>query len=547
MYARKSCLCLFGISGFTIAIFLGLSQINDSAATYDEPVHLASGYLALKTSLPPLNWHNHPPLAEMWAAFPLLFLKPSTMLQSPQMGRLYYFADEFLYKNRIDPEKLLNCARKWNLLTLSLIVFPVILAWSWEMGAGWAVLASCVLFAFCPPLFSNFSLATTDGMPAVFYFLTCFFLSREPRKNRDWAFAGLSFSAALASKFSMIALPVVILCGLLTERRVYPDKRVKLLGPLLFIATGALVLIAAYGGNISLYDRGLAETLGRLNQGRPSFLMGHYSLNGFWDYFPVALALKTPILLLLLSAIGLFLGFKRPSIKVLWLILPPVAYFVAALLSKTDIGYRHILPIYPFLIVLAAWGFSELREKLNPRFFALASCIAFFWIALSVGDSFPHFLAYFNEVSGGPRKGYLFLADSNLDWGQGLKDLSQELKKRGNPPIVLSYFGVADPSYYHIRYFPLAFYTNIDRKEGIVLPEKKGPLLFAVSATNLDAVYFVDKNLFGWVKKRRPVFIAGNSIFVYDLTHDQEGRNILADLLTLSGSKEAAGIVLSGS
>ena len=158
---------------------------------------------------------------------------------------------------------------------------------------------------------------------------------------------------------------------------------------------------------------------------------------------------------------------------------------------------------------------------------------------------YPHFLAYFNELAGGPRQGYRVLVDSNLDWGQGLKDLSRQLQKRGNPPIVLSYFGVADPSYYHIRYFPLAYYTNVDRREGVTLPAKNGPLFFAVSATNLEAVYFVDKKLFSWLKKRPMAFVAGDSIFVYDLTQDYEGRKILAGLLRASGSESAARIVLS--
>ncbi len=37
--------------------------------------------------------------------------------------------------------------------------------------------------------------------------------------------------------------------------------------------------------------------------------------------------------------------------------------------------------------------------------------------ALSV---YPHELAYFNELAGGPRNGHLHLLHSNLDWGQDL-------------------------------------------------------------------------------------------------------------------------------
>ncbi len=543
--ARRVGLGALAALSFLMAAFFGLSQIQDSSATYDEPVHLASGYLALKTDFSPLNWRDHPPLAEMWAAFPLLFLNPSTMALNPDLGRLYNFSDQFIYKNRINPSRLLNSARMWNLISLLLILFPAVLAWSWNLGGEYAFIAASFFFAFCPPIFSNFSLAATDAMPAVFYFLGCFFLARPKRGLMEWGLSGLCLGGALASKFSMILFPIVILSALLTEARVIPKRLPTVSQIFVFCVLAALVLSAAYRfQGISLYWGGLSRTLTRLSQGRPSFLWGRYSQNGFWDFFPVALAVKTPIPLLLFSGFGFYAALRAPSAREIWLIMPPVAYFIAALISKTDIGYRHILPVYPFLIVLAARAAADLKLRLSKTAFASAALIGALWTVLSVLRAYPHYLVYFNELTDGPLGGYHVLADSNLDWGQGLKDLARQLKKRGNPPIILSYFGVADPSYEGIRYFPLAFYSNVDRKDGVTLPLKSGPLFFAVSETNLQAVYFVDKGLFSWLKKRTPAFVAGNSIFVYDLSHDLSGRKILSGLLAASNAPEAAKIVL---
>ncbi len=545
---RKIGLGAFAALAFLAALFFGFAQIRDSSATYDEPVHLASGYLALKTNFPPLNWRDHPPLAEMWEAFPLLFLNPSTMVLNSEFGRLYPFADQFIYKNRVDASRLLNSAREWNLISLLLILFPAVLVWSWTLGGEYAFLAAAFFLAFCPPIFSNFSLATTDAMPAVFYFLACFFLAHSRRGLREWGLAGLCLGGALASKFSMILLPVVIISALLTETRVLPKRRPSVFQIFIFCALATLVLFAAYRfGDVSLYWSGLFQTLTRLSQGRPSFLLGRYSNHGFWDFFPVALVVKTPLPLLLFSGLGLYGAFRKPSAQEIWLLMPLVAYFIAALMSKTDIGYRHILPIYPFLIVLAARAVADLKQRLSPTIFRVSILTGGLWTLLSVIWAYPHYLVYFNELTGGPSGGYHVLADSSLDWGQGLKDLAQELKKRGNPPIILSYFGVADPAYEGIHYFPLAFYSNIDRKDGVTLPPKTGPLFFAVSETNLQAVYFVDKNLFSWLKTRTPAFIAGNSIFVYDLTYDVSGRRILAGLLNASNSPAAAKIVFHGS
>jgi len=38
------------------------------------------------------------------------------------------------------------------------------------------------------------------------------------------------------------------------------------------------------------------------------------------------------------------------------------------------------------------------------------------WNIVSAARIFPHYLAYFNELAGGPDTGYKWLVDSNLDW-----------------------------------------------------------------------------------------------------------------------------------
>ncbi len=49
----------------------------------------------------------------------------------------------------------------------------------------------------------------------------------------------------------------------------------------------------------------------RAQQGAPSFLMGDYRTTGWWSYFPIAFALKTPLPTLLLLVITLFAFFKQ--------------------------------------------------------------------------------------------------------------------------------------------------------------------------------------------------------------------------------------------
>ena len=83
---------------------------------------------------------------------------------------------------------------------------------------------------------------------------------------------------------------------------------------------------------------------------------------------------------------------------------------------------------------------------------ARALCISRFrswlsvWSLVSSIWIFPHDLAYFNELVGGPLSGHEHLVGSNIDWGQDLRYLKQWLK--ANPesrPLHFAYFGYLDP------------------------------------------------------------------------------------------------------
>lgn len=532
------------LAAAAVLFTLGRAMIQVSAPTYDEPVHLASGYTDLKSPMYHLNSMDHPPFAEMWAALPLLAFSPSTFFQHPDFAaaRVYNFADHFLYKNRVPPDKLLDAARLWCLATWSTLAALGILSWSWRLAGTPGLWAAAVLFAFCPPLISNFSLVTTDSASAVFFFLTFLALSRE-----RWLWAGLAMGLAMASKFNMIVLPPLAFVMLMVSRNIALKAGKK--APwrpqdLLLASSAALAVLGAVYRfeSLPLYWKGLAATFTRLDQGRPSFLLGAHPTNGSLLYFPLAAAVKTPIPLLLAAGLFKLRWLRRPSMDAFWLLGPPAAYFIAACFAKTQIGLRHILPVYPFMIVMAACAAAWVWERPG---WGRAACLAgALWTAASAARAHPHYLAYFNEAVGGPAQGYRYLVDSNLDWGQDLKLLGRRLHELGDPPVILCYFGVADPSYYGIHYIPLGYYTNVDRREGVVDPMRLDRVLLAVSATNLQATYYADKTSFDWLKTRRPVYTAGCSMFLYDLTDDREARLRLSALLHDASPGASGALVL---
>lgn len=137
------------------------------------------------------------------------------------------------------------------------------------------------------------------------------------------------------------------------------------------------------------------------------------------------------------------------------------------------------------------------------------------WYAAGTLRVHPHYLAYFNEIAGGPARGYHSLVDSSLDWGQDLKGLATWLGARGITHVKLSYFGSADPAYYGIDAEMLPS-TMSPRPAHVTREVRPGDVL-VVSATNLQGVYLEteDRRLMERIRQVAPLGEVGHSIFVF--------------------------------
>jgi hypothetical protein len=121
---------------------------------------------------------------------------------------------------------------------------------------------------------------------------------------------------------------------------------------------------------------------------------------------------------------------------------------------------------------------------------AIASVCISVALVWHIGESLyarPNYLAYFNQIIGGPQNGWKHLVDSSLDWGQELPGLKQWLDKNaGREKVFLSYFGTGDPVYEGIRAIALPTLPEVG-------PPRKwhalSPGVYAISATMLQHVY----------------------------------------------------------
>jgi Flp pilus assembly protein TadD len=249
----------------------------------------------------------------------------------------------------------------------------------------------------------------------------------------------------------------------------------------------------------------------------PAYLGGEISESGWWYYFPLAIVVKTPLALLVLVGVGLF-GFVRRGRELgvgnqLFVLIPIVAYLGTAMASGVNIGLRHVLPIYPFLLLIAAAGARELLRLPRRMAVAALALVAIVWTG-EFARAYPHPLTFFNQLVGGPPNGYRYLADSNLGWGQGLKGLKSWMARNGVAHVNLAYFGQADPAYYGIdcTYLPGGPSFALDKTSRPRLPG-----YVAISSTTLSGVYAPPpwRLFYRPFQDLKPAAVIGNSIRVY--------------------------------
>jgi hypothetical protein len=131
-----------------------------------------------------------------------------------------------------------------------------------------------------------------------------------------------------------------------------------------------------------------------------------------------------------------------------------VFFLLVSISSMLNLGIRHILPIYPFCMVIAAAAAASLAMRSMTHRVAVGALLAL--TIVSSLHSYPDFLAYSNEAAGGPSHTWRLVADSNDDWGQGLKWTKAYIDRHPAQDCWFGYFNfMVNPAYYGIHCKPL--------------------------------------------------------------------------------------------
>jgi len=514
----------FALTLILLLTFLRLLLTQSyKAPTMDEPHHIARGLTYFVRG--PVVWNGNPPLAHALMAAPL-WLDPTLVPTTATLNQLNDFrllGQAFLQTAQPRWGAAFFVARLPNMLLL-IVLLSLVARWARDLWGPRAGMLALLLCAFDPNLLANAQLATTDIAVTVFCLGVGYAAWRFSRTHcwRDALALGVWAGLALTSKYT--AFIVLGLIGLtLLFHLVSSSKfsRRTLFSLLSALLTSLLVIWAVYlfhfgtalGVSIALPAPDyIGEFLWQATvngQNRPSFLAGTLYPSGVMAYFPLAFLLKTPTAAVILLIVALLLMFRHWR-KVLIPLTVFIGYFAALTLSPLNIGYRHLLPCLPFAYVLLGVVFSNRRigKGMAIAYLALTG-----WALASSLAVFPYDLAYFAEWSGGPARGYQWLSDSSLDWGQDAYAIRDALQPETEPSYV-DYFGPTDARALGLPPSTLPTWEN--DVPTTFHPARPAPGVYAISATYLQGIVFPrDPDALDYFRHLTPEKQIGYSILVY--------------------------------
>ncbi len=432
--------------------------------TFDEPFHVACGMEWLDKGTYTCE-PQHPPLARVAAALgPYLsgirsqgVATPSDPLSEPREGTAILYSGHHY-------ERTLALARL-GILPFFWIACAVVYVWGARYFSKRLAVLAVLVFSFTPTVLAHAGLATTDMALTAFLsaaFLTGLIWVERPTPALGALF-GLCTGLAVISKFTTLlflpAAAVVVLVWYWATGHSIPGKAIASRLPTLALAVGvgALVIWAGYRFSFGPVDfasirlpapelyAGIETVLKHNELGHWSYVLGERSPLGFWYFYPVALAVKTPLALLALAGFGVVLVFRKDSgVPLLW---TPLAFSAAVLqagmLGHINIGVRHVLPVYTGIAILAAAALLELLQVAERRRGAeILLVLLAGWFAGSSLWSHPDYLAYFNALAGSHPENVL--VDSDLDWGQDIKRAAVRLHELGVKEVAFPQFIIAD-------------------------------------------------------------------------------------------------------
>lgn len=437
-----------------------VSAARTLGATFDEPTYLQNGLhfwrtgshrtlMRLGTMPLPMDLQTLPlAVAEHWNGVPWdLESDFSTILPWMRHGNLVFW---------------------WLLLGYGFLIAR-------DVAGPWAGRIAVAALACEPNLLAHASLATTDIAVSAAVLMTIFHFRRGRAENWLWRVGvpGVCYGIALLCKAS--ALVFVPICMATVEALdawhsadgEWKDRAVRFLKDAFSIGLiGFAVAVAGCGSDfeaepsfirwanelpnnswkppmvwiahhLRIFGNAgecLVMQVKHNMRGHGQFLLGEYSKQPFWYYFPVVFAIKLTLPTLVGLLLATVFGVRRLAQN--WPLVCGLLLLAFSFSCRVQIGIR--LQLCCVTLLLIGLAVSAARWQALARVPVLAGIA---WMAIAVISAWPNGLCYANEVAARIGPADRLVSDSNFDWGQGLPELAAWNENRGRLPLDVWYYG----------------------------------------------------------------------------------------------------------
>ncbi len=512
-----------GLVLVAIAAFLvlgGFEAWHDSA-TFDEPVYVSSGALAVLHHDLADN-PEHPPLFKVLAVLPVLAVHPVVPPGNWTINNEHRYSARFVeaqlkagtmhrvtFASRLVP--LLECgALALALYALASLLFGL-----------WSGVVAALLWLLDPLVLGLGHLDGVDLPFALTTVLVAWALVRwlRARDRRSLVWLGVACGAVASAQVTGL-LVVAVTAAVVVAAQVRAGQRswarwspAALIALMTWLVVWVVYVIldpsvVAHSWFLlpHAYVEGVKYLASNDTASSPGFLLGHRWTGANPWFWPASLVVKlsTPILLLLVAGPVVFVAAVRSGRvnrttarqTVAAVVLPALVLFVFELPGPRTLGVRYLLPSIALWIVVA----SPIALLVSGRLMAMALSLVLAAAAAIAALSYPDSLAY---TAAPFAPGYRVATDSNVDWGQDFSLLVHW--SDGRHPRV-AYFGPRGISNADIPGARPLIGVAPGRISGWV----------AASATDLTSALRDDG--LSWLRAYCPVGTLGGSILLYHFT-----------------------------
>jgi hypothetical protein len=475
--------------------------------------------------------------------------EPPTSPQRDQLARTIRRA--VLYGNYLRPETILLIVGLWKSL-LFVPCIAVVFQWCralYGLRAGWLAAA---LVLVDPTFAAHVPVVALDTLGVEGIVIACFCLWRyfEAPATRSLATASAAMAVAVLLKHTAVIVPGVALLMAawywvalpLARRQPWRDRIRPRLGDFL---RGALIFLLGiwvltgfdfsapsrqfqgampHVANESRAREVFLATLDRpwpggvyvgrivsgfLTSGQPhrAFMWGEIKPGGWWYYFPVLATYKVPIGIGVVALLGVAsLAWVRWRSGEMSLFIPLLCWAALLMSSNLNIGFRHFLPAYVFVLMLASRCVADGRT-----WSTIVAWLGVAAAAIHVVSYHPDNLSYLNF----PRDHWwMRITESNVDWGQSLRKAARwidEHPQAGKPIHFAPRWDRQLVSYEYLVGRRRA--TLLDRG---ATPPRSGILI--ISPVWVTGVYDApDASPYAFLRAMTPIDVIGHALLVYDL------------------------------